>query len=182
MCCSGGEIQMWTGAFSAVTLTGSADWVWCCLHFPEKVKCTFFFSVCQTQIYPVIKQKAPYHLEKTETERWWKEHLVPGWPGSQGASSEQPLKCTSLTQARASSLSSLTSSSLPHSHRVAGVSKTLGLPLLFGTSGHKEKGGAKALYFPWIFPTFLMALLLYFPPPEQGPKPNSMNKCLKITM
>lgn len=79
MCCSVCGIQIWAGAFSAVNLTGSAGWVWCCLHFPEKVKCTFLsVCVCQTQIYPEINQKAPYHLEKTETERWWKEHWVPG--------------------------------------------------------------------------------------------------------
>lgn len=179
MCHSGGKIQIWTRAFSAVTLTGSAGWVWCCLHFPEKVKCTFFWCVCQTQIYPVIKQKAPYHLGKAETETEWKEHLVPEWPGSQGASSLQPLKCTRLTQARASSLSSLTSSSPLCSDRGlgAGAAKTLGLSLLFGTSDWKKKRKKKTkkpnrCVFPLNFSShFFMALLSWFSTTKTRAKP-----------
>lgn len=121
--------------------------------FPRESEMHFFLCVCQTQIYPVIKQKAPYHLGKTETETEWKKHLVPEWPGSQGASSVKPLKCTRLTQARASSLSSLTSSSPRCSDRGlgAGAAKTLGLSLLFGTSDWKKKRKEKkqtAVYFP----------------------------------
>lgn len=56
------KIQISTRAFSAVTLAGSAGWVDAVYISQRKWNAHLFiylFCICQTQIYPMMKQKAP---------------------------------------------------------------------------------------------------------------------------
>lgn len=72
-------------SFPAAALTGGAGWVWCCLHFPEKEKCTsllvlfFFFFFLPNSDLSCDERESSFHLKKTEAETGCKECLMPGW-------------------------------------------------------------------------------------------------------
>lgn len=153
--------------------------------FPRESEMHFFVCVCLPN--PDLPWDKPESSLPPGENRNWK--MVERALGAR-VQAQWNSKCTHLSQARASSLSSLPSSPHPCSDRSlwAGVVKLWDCLWFLGhlVELKKRKRKKRETNKPQNNnkkPTTLLWLFYHnFPPPKQGPKPNSINKCLKITV